>query len=94
MLRKHVGLNYSFTLSQHYLIDSARVGNETRYINHGTEEDGRANSVAKSVCCRRVVFQYIVTHFLIQLYSYTASPASHYMQVSRVEAVRDIDSKS
>ena len=48
MLRKHVRLNYSFTLNDRHHIDSARVGNETRYINHGLEKDKKANSVAKS----------------------------------------------
>ncbi|KAH9988149.1 hypothetical protein BJV77DRAFT_1023147 [Russula vinacea] len=48
MLRKHVGLNYSFGLNNHHFIDSARVGNETRYINHGTEENGLANATAKT----------------------------------------------
>lgn len=48
MLRKHVHLNYSFKLNQHDLIDSARVGNETRYINHGSDENGTANSTARS----------------------------------------------
>ena len=48
MLRKHVGLNYSFTLTQFSIIDSARVGNETRYINHGSNEDGTANAAARS----------------------------------------------
>ena len=38
MLRKHVGLNYSFGLNNYHFIDSARVGCETRYINHCTEE--------------------------------------------------------
>ncbi|KAF8488924.1 hypothetical protein F5888DRAFT_1909582 [Russula emetica] len=46
ILRKHIRLNYSFTLNRHYIIDSARVGNETRYINHGSE---KANSTAKIV---------------------------------------------
>lgn len=49
MLRKHIRLNYSFTLNSRYHIDSARVGNETRYINHGSAENGQANSTAKSV---------------------------------------------
>ncbi|KAF8466499.1 hypothetical protein DFH94DRAFT_781237 [Russula ochroleuca] len=48
LLRKHVGLNYSFGLNLQHIIDSARVGNETRYINHGTEEDGLANASAKT----------------------------------------------
>jgi SET domain-containing protein len=46
MLRKHVGLNYSFNLNQNSFIDSARVGNETRYINHGSGNN--ANAAARS----------------------------------------------
>ncbi|KAI0280120.1 hypothetical protein BGY98DRAFT_965749 [Russula aff. rugulosa BPL654] len=49
MLRKHIHLNYSFTLNHNYHIDSARVGNETRYINHGLEKDGKANSTARTI---------------------------------------------
>lgn len=49
MLRKHIRLNYSFTLNSNYHIDSARVGNETRYINHGSDEDGKANSGARTI---------------------------------------------
>ena len=48
MLRKHVHLNYSFTLNQRQHVDSARVGNETRYINHGSEKEDKANSMARS----------------------------------------------
>jgi SET domain-containing protein len=58
MLRTHVGLNYSFTLNSHHIIDSARVGNETRYINHGTEEDELANATAKSAL-RNTVFSVV-----------------------------------
>lgn len=59
MLRKHVGLNYSFGLNNHHFIDSARVGNETRYINHGTEENGLANATAKSAQLQNTVFRCI-----------------------------------
>ena len=65
MLRKHVRLNYSFTLNHNYHIDSARVGNETRYINHGSEDDtanSMANSMAKSALLPKG-FQYIPTDF-------------------------------
>jgi len=47
ILRKHLGLNYSFGLNEDYHIDSARVGNETRYINHGKGD--KANATATSV---------------------------------------------
>ena len=47
ILRKHLGLNYSFGLNEDYHIDSARVGNETRYINHGKGDE--ANATATSV---------------------------------------------
>ncbi|KAH9974853.1 hypothetical protein BJV74DRAFT_183098 [Russula compacta] len=50
ILRTHVGLNYSFKLDGLHNIDSARVGNETRYINHAEEKD--ANAVAR----RKLVF--------------------------------------
>lgn len=60
MLRTHVGLNYSFTLNNLHIIDSARVGNETRYINHGTEEGGLANATAKSAL-RNTVFPVYLT---------------------------------
>lgn len=46
-MRKHLGLNYSFGLNSEYHIDSARVGNETRFINHG--EANKANATALSV---------------------------------------------
>lgn len=35
-------------LNHSYIIDSARVGNETRYINHASDKDGKANATAKS----------------------------------------------
>ena len=47
IMRIHLGLNYSFTLNENWHIDSARVGNETRYINHGAGD--KANAVATSV---------------------------------------------
>jgi hypothetical protein len=46
-MRKHLGLNYSFGLNLEYHIDSARVGNETRFINHGAAD--KANATALSV---------------------------------------------
>jgi SET domain-containing protein len=64
MLRKYVRLNYSFTLNHRYHIDSARVGNETRYINHGSEEDEKANSMARSALLPKT-FLYIPADFLI-----------------------------
>ncbi|KAI0297413.1 hypothetical protein BC826DRAFT_165885 [Russula brevipes] len=48
-LREHVGLNYNFTLDKENAIDSARVGNETRYINHGEQKDANATGIAKFV---------------------------------------------
>ena len=53
MLRNHVGLNYSFSLNSEVNIDSARVGNETRYINHAN--DDRANAHAVGALSRRNV---------------------------------------
>jgi len=46
ILRKHIGLNYNFGLNNEYDIDSARVGNETRYINHA--KGSKANATATS----------------------------------------------
>ena len=88
MLRKHVRLNYSFTRNHQDNIDSARVGNETRYINHGSD-DKKANSIARSAL-RPEKLQHIPTDFLIQQLSYMASLASHYIPVSRVEAVQSV----
>ncbi|KAH9059794.1 hypothetical protein EDB87DRAFT_1809770 [Lactarius vividus] len=49
-LRDHVDLNYNFGYNPSFYLDSARVGNETRYINHGTGgKKGTANSVGESV---------------------------------------------
>jgi len=45
-LRRHVGLNYNFGVNPDVNVDSARVGNETRYINHGRE--GLANARAET----------------------------------------------
>ncbi|KAH9164584.1 hypothetical protein EDB89DRAFT_2016838 [Lactarius sanguifluus] len=52
ILRKHVDLNYNFGYSKDFSLDSARVGNETRYINHGSDEEGKANAEADT----RLVF--------------------------------------
>jgi len=49
ILRKHLGLNYSFGLNEDYHIDSARVGNETRYINHGKGDKANATATKKLV---------------------------------------------
>ena len=46
ILRIHLGLNYSFTLNKVYHIDSARVGNETRYINHGEGDEANATAIS------------------------------------------------
>ncbi|KAI9444046.1 hypothetical protein H4582DRAFT_2095391 [Lactarius indigo] len=52
-LRNHVDLNYNFGYNPTFNLDSARVGNETRYINHGSGgEKGTANSVGQT----RLVF--------------------------------------
>ncbi|KAI9444047.1 hypothetical protein H4582DRAFT_2190030 [Lactarius indigo] len=50
ILREHVDLNYNFGYSNTFSLDSARVGNETRYINHGS--DAKANATADT----RLVF--------------------------------------
>ncbi|KAI0259724.1 hypothetical protein BC834DRAFT_604325 [Gloeopeniophorella convolvens] len=50
VLRKHLGLNYNFGLGADYNIDSARVGNETRYINHAPQ------AVANAEAATRLVF--------------------------------------
>jgi len=47
-LRKHIFLNYNFGYNPKFTLDSARVGNETRYINHGSAKEGKANCVARS----------------------------------------------
>ncbi|KAH9954772.1 hypothetical protein BC827DRAFT_1241027 [Russula dissimulans] len=43
-LREHVDLNYNFGLTKKEDVDSARVGNETRYLNHGKD---KANAKAQ-----------------------------------------------
>jgi len=58
MLRNHVGLNYSFTLNSQYNIDGARVGNETRYINHANDDRANAHVVLKLVCGDRRIGMY------------------------------------
>jgi len=45
-MRKHLGLNYSFGLNKIYHIDSARVGNETRFINHGGVDEANAAAIS------------------------------------------------
>ncbi|KAF8273078.1 hypothetical protein EI94DRAFT_1783169 [Lactarius quietus] len=45
-LRDHVDLNYNFGYSPAHSLDSARVGNETRYINHGSDKDDQSNAEA------------------------------------------------
>lgn len=55
-IRKHIGLNYSFGFNDdddlpdfsYIELDSARVGNETRYINHAEN----ANTIAKYIFSR------------------------------------------
>ncbi|KAI9462879.1 hypothetical protein BJY52DRAFT_1255768 [Lactarius psammicola] len=49
---KHVKLNYNFGYDANFSLDSARVGNETRYINHGSDAEGKSNSTAET----RLVF--------------------------------------
>ncbi|KAH9965545.1 hypothetical protein BGW80DRAFT_756075 [Lactifluus volemus] len=49
ILRKHVDLNYNFELNPNIHIDSARVGNETRYLNHGEEDSANAHATTKLV---------------------------------------------
>jgi len=49
-LRDHVHLNYNFDLTDEEDVDSARVGNEMRYINHGSGD--KANAEA----CKKLVF--------------------------------------
>jgi len=49
IMRKHLGLNYSFGLNSEYHIDSARVGNETRFINHGEGDKANATAIKKLV---------------------------------------------
>jgi len=39
-------LNYNFGYSPAHSLDSARVGNETRYINHGSDKDDQSNAEA------------------------------------------------
>ncbi|KAH9164585.1 hypothetical protein EDB89DRAFT_2077985 [Lactarius sanguifluus] len=52
-LRDHVDLNYNFGYNPSFYLDSARVGNETRYINHGSGgKKGTANCVGET----RLVF--------------------------------------
>ncbi|KAI0253462.1 hypothetical protein BJV78DRAFT_211135 [Lactifluus subvellereus] len=48
-LRGHVGLNYNFGINPSTNIDSARVGNETRYINHGREDTANARAETRLV---------------------------------------------
>ncbi|KAH9025966.1 hypothetical protein EDB85DRAFT_1981141 [Lactarius pseudohatsudake] len=52
-LRDHSDLNYNFGYNPSFYLDSARVGNETRYINHGS---GGKNGTANSVGETRLVF--------------------------------------
>ena len=47
-LRTHLDLNYNFGYNPDYSLDSARVGNETRYINHGSDAEGLSNAIADS----------------------------------------------
>ena len=42
----HLHLNYMFDLNHTFMIDGARLGNETRYINHASGD--RANTAAMS----------------------------------------------
>ena len=39
---KHIGLNYCFELNSTIVLDAARIGNETRYLNHS--KDGNCES--------------------------------------------------
>jgi len=48
-LRKHVKLNYNFGLTGTQDVDSARVGNETRYINHGRGDKANAHAEKRLV---------------------------------------------
>src|ERR1700719_2755729 len=47
-LSKYMKLNYLFTLNEEYIVDGARAGNETRYINHGNDKLDQTNCVARS----------------------------------------------
>lgn len=52
-------MNYNFGYNPDYSLDSARVGNETRYINHGSDEEGLSNAIADSAPLSAPI--YIVT---------------------------------
>jgi SET domain-containing protein len=52
-LRSHLDLNYNFGYSPESTIDSARVGNETRYINHA--KGNLANAFAGSTLLELLV---------------------------------------
>ncbi|KAF8268569.1 hypothetical protein EI94DRAFT_1139654 [Lactarius quietus] len=47
-LRDHLDLNYNFGYNPNFCLDSGRVGNETRYINHGSDEQGESNTKAET----------------------------------------------
>jgi hypothetical protein len=46
-VQRHTGRNYVFELDSEILLDAARVGNETRYLNHA--QSPLSNCYAK--CC-------------------------------------------
>jgi hypothetical protein len=56
ILRNHIGLNYNFGINPLANIDSARVGNETRYLNHGTED--KVNARAESALSLNMLLIY------------------------------------
>lgn len=57
-LRIHIGLNYNFGISPNTNIDSARVGNETRYINHGRDAVANARAESASMWSMLSVYRY------------------------------------
>ena len=52
-LREHLDLNYNFGYDLKSNLDSARVGNETRYINHA--KGRKANAEAGSTLLELLV---------------------------------------
>jgi len=52
-------LNYNFGLTEIHDVDSARVGNEMRYLNHGRDDE--ANAHAESAQLRNNISTVAVT---------------------------------
>jgi len=44
MAANHRGLNYNFSTNETWIIDAARVGNNTRYANHAKEPDSNCEA--------------------------------------------------